>query len=61
MGGRPVVYRGMLDCFRQILRHEGECTCGLTRTAAAEVAGQSCTPAALLKVLQPASAAFGDF
>jgi solute carrier family 25 phosphate transporter 23/24/25/41 len=23
MGGRPVVYRGMLDCFRQILRHEG--------------------------------------
>lgn len=26
MGGRPVVYRGMLDCFRQILRHEGGCS-----------------------------------
>jgi hypothetical protein len=26
MGGRPVVYKGMLDCFRQILRHEGGCS-----------------------------------
>ena len=26
MGGRPVVYKGMLDCFRQILRHEGACS-----------------------------------